>query len=366
MKILISMLHVVNHGGAAMVMLEFAEQFRREGHDVDMCTWWSGSPMSDYFLDCGVRRIQNLNNANPFDYDIVFFLHQNAPLHFKNVTKGQKEKTLILFFRLSHSSNIGVPAPIIDQLIMDKTLVNSEEVFQRMVNDFGLPLESIDVFNNASPPVFSKPIPKKISLLKKVLYVSNHQNQEVIAALKILRDQYGVKTFHIGEGGDKSIRVTPDVIEDADVVITMAKTAQYALLSRKPLYVYDYEWGGPGYMDEDNFDAASSYNFSGSYKPCNKSPSLIAKEIFEQYEPACDFVYSIPSQQLDPYRLEKVIEHIYKLYRDALPNDEKIKRLQDNYYLVKRERCYAEQFYKQYRKNRAAGNKLSKIRQVLN
>jgi len=360
------MLHVVNHGGAAMVMLEFAEQFRREGHDVDMCTWWSGSPMHDYFMQCGVRRLDNISHANPFDYDIVLFLHQNAPMHFKTIKKGQKEKTLILFLRLSHSSNVGVPAAVLDQLIMDKTLVNSEEVRLRMVNDYGLPAEAIDVFNNASPPVFAKPVPQSIPTLRKVLYVSNHQNPEIIAALKILRDQYGLQTLHIGEGGDKAIRVTPEVIANADVVITMAKTAQYALLSRKPLYVYDYHWGGPGYMNTNNFETASSHNFSGSYKPCKKLPKLIAKEIFAQYQLACEFVYSIPGQRLDAYRLEKVIEHIYKLHKDALPNDEKIKRLQSKHYLVKRERCYVEQFYTQYRKSRSTGNKLSTIRRVLN
>lgn len=91
------MLQVVNHGGAAMVMLELAEQFRSEGHEVDMCTWWSGSPMHDYFVACGVSRRENLIRVNPFDYDIVFFLHQNAPLHFPVIKRGAKEKTLILF-----------------------------------------------------------------------------------------------------------------------------------------------------------------------------------------------------------------------------------------------------------------------------
>lgn len=365
MKILISMLHVVNHGGAAMVMLEFAEQFRREGHDVDMCTWWSGSPMHDYFVQCGVKRLEDISKANPFDYDIVFFLHQNAPLHFKNIRPGEKDKTLIIFFRLSHSSNIGVPSAIVDDLVMDKTLVNSEEVRLRMLKDFGLNEDMLSVFNNASPPVFVKPIPKKIPPLKNVLYVSNHKTPEVIASLKVLRSQYGIQTLHIGEGGDQSIRVTPELIERADVVITMAKTAQYALLSRKPLYVYDYHWGGPGYLNEINFDVVSNYNFSGSFKSNKKTPHVIAQEIVRQYEVACTFAYSVPDEKLDPYRLEKAMNYIYELYEKATPNSQKIEGLKKSRYLVKRESCYVEQFYTQYRKSRSAGNKLSSIRRVL-
>ena len=365
MKILISMLHVVNHGGAAMVMLEFAEQFRNEGHQVDMCTWWSGSPMHDYFVECGVRRLENLQRVNPFDYDIVFFLHQNAPLHFPVIKRGSKEKTLILFFRLSHSSNIGVPAAIIDELIMEKTLVNSEEVRRRMVNEFGLPANKIEVFNNSSPATYELSAAQQRPDLSRVLYVSNHQTPEVIAALKILQKDYGVKTLHIGEGGDKQIRVTPDVIQSADVVITMAKTAQYALLSRKPLYIYDYHWGGPGYLSAENFQDASNHNFSGSYKPHKKTAKQIAKEIIESYRAAWIFSTSMESSSLDPYRLEKTLQRIYQLYEQAELNDKKLERLQKNHYLVKRERCYAEQFYTQYRKNRAASNKLSAIRKVL-
>ena len=365
MKILISMLHVVNHGGAAMVMLEFAEQFRNEGHQVDMCTWWSGAPMHDYFVECGVRRLENLQRVNPFDYDIVFFLHQNAPLHFPVVKQGSKEKTLILFLRLSHSSNIGVPAAMIDELIMDKTLVNSEEVRRRMINEFGLPANKMEVFNNASPATYERPAPHQCRDLSRVLYVSNHQTPEVISALKILQKDYGVKTLHVGEGGDKQIRVTPDIIQSADVVITMAKTAQYALLSKKPLFIYDYHWGGPGYLNAGNFQEASNHNFSGSYRPQKKSAQQIAKEIVELYAGAWKFAASLDSDSLIPYRLEKTVQRIYQLYDQAEPNEPKIERLQKNHYLVKRERCYAEQFYTQYRKNRFAGNKLSAIRKVL-
>jgi hypothetical protein len=365
MKVLISMLHVVNHGGAAMVMLEFAEQFRRDGHQVDMCTWWSGAPMHDYFTECGVKRLEDIGNVNPFDYDIVFFLHQNAPMHFKQISKGEKEKTLIIFFRLSHSSNIGVPSAIIDDLIGDKTFVNSEEVRLRMERDFGVPSKNIEVFNNASPPIFSKPIPSNKPKLKRVLYVSNHNNPEVVSALRLLRTKYRLSTLHIGEGGDKSMRVSPELIEEADVVITMAKTAQYALLSRKPLYVYDYHWGGPGYLNDDNYDAVSSYNFSGSFKPERKSPELIAEEIVSDYMDACDFTYDISNDLLNSYRLENTMSRIYKLHEQALSNSEKLKSLKENFFKVKRERCSVEQFYTQYRKSRAAGNKLSEIGRVL-
>jgi hypothetical protein len=364
-KILISMLHVVNHGGAAMVMLELAEQFRSEGHEVDICTWWSGSPMHDYFAEAGVRRLENLQRVNPFDYDIVFFLHQNAPLHFPVVKRGSKDKTLILFFRLSHSSNIGVPAAVLDQLIMDKTLVNSEEVRRRMIREFGLPPEKIDVFYNASPSAFEREAPTECPDLRRVLYVSNHQTTEVVGALEVLRKTYGIETLHVGEGGDKQVRATPDVVGSADVVITMAKTAQYALLSRKPLYVYDYHWGGPGYLNVDNFCDAADHNFSGSYSPRKKSSTQIAAEVVGQYKNAWSFVVSLEASALARYRLDHTLQRIYQLYEHAELNEQKIERLQRNHYLVKRERCYTEQFYIQYRKSRAAGNKLSAIRKVL-
>ncbi len=286
-------------------------------------------------------------------------------MHFPAITQGTKKKTLILFLRLSHSSNIGVPAAVLDELIMDKTFVNSEEVRLRMVNDFGLAPEKLEIFNNASPSTYEKLPPPQCPNLNRVLYVSNHCNAEIVTALKILRTQYGLKTLHIGEGGDKQIRVNPEIIASSDVVITMAKTAQYALLSRKPLFIYDYIWGGPGYLSAANFLQVSEYNFSGSYKPNILSAEQIAKDIIEQYRSAWSFAASLNEKTLSPYRLEKTLQRIYQLYEGAELNSEKIKRLQKSKFAIKRERCYVEQFYTQYRKSRSAGNQLSALRRAV-
>ena len=149
--------------------------------------------------------------------------------------------------------------------------------------------------------------------LRRVIYVSNHGNPEVVGAMRILRDRYGLRTTHYGMGGDQQVRMTASEISDANVVITMGKTAQFALLARIPVYVYDYTWGGPGYISQEGFEIAADHNFSGSYAPRRLSADEIADEIVTGFERASQFALDIPQATLDRFSLDRVVEKILSL-----------------------------------------------------
>ncbi len=361
MKILVSMFNVAGYGGAATVVLELAEEFIQRGHEVDLCAWWMANPMATHFKQAGVRRREDIHDTNPFDYDIVLFLHHSAPLHFSKCEPGGVERTLVLFFRLSHSSNIGVPSPILEDIIADKWFVNSEEVRLRLEKSFGVPTDKFVVFSNAMPSQFAKAARGELRPLKHVIYVSNHNNLEIRQALELLRNQYGIRTTHYGSFGDRQVRITPREILEADVVITMAKTAQYAIVSRTPVYVYDHRWGGPGYLNADNFQVAAAHNFSGSYDKNVRTPEAIANEIVSGYPCAGRFAMSMPQQILDSLSLEKTVQEIFDLVDSAGSNHARLERMKEATCLLNRERAYVESNRLHFRRERQAAKPTSEV-----
>ena len=54
--------------------------------------------------------------------------------------------------------------------------------------------------------------------------------------------------------------VTPELIQKYDVVLTIGKTVQYALLGNKVVYCYDH-FGGMGYLSLKNYEIARYHNF---------------------------------------------------------------------------------------------------------
>lgn len=349
MKALISLTIAAGYGGAPMVMLEIAEELRSRGYEVDICLWWGGKPMWQHFVDAGVRRIDNIRDANPFDYDIAMFLHHCAPLHFMEIKPGSRERTLVLFFRLSHSSSVGAPGVCLDDLIADRVLVNSIEVRDRMITEFGVSERDLYVFSNAAPSGFAKVRRTKPTSLRKVLYVSKYGNPEVIDALRILRDRHGLETAMYG--GTKGIheRITPEIIADADAVITMAKTAQFCLLAGVPIYVYDYDWGGPGYLSADNYDNVSANNFSGSGCPRLVDGETIAQEVISGHDSASRYMLAIPDDELVKYSLEPILNDILSMADTAMLNSERIAGMRQHEHLLNRERCRAQYAHMAFR-----------------
>src|SRR5690606_10041367 len=95
---------------------------------------------------------------------------------------------------------------------------------------------------------------------RKLAVVSNHVPAEVMAGISRLQDA-GVQVVIHGHGHDAR-RVSPALLADVDVVLTIGRTTQAALSQGIPVYCYD-RFGGPGYITTGNFERAAFYNFSG-------------------------------------------------------------------------------------------------------
>ncbi|OOR90211.1 hypothetical protein B0181_04875 [Moraxella caviae] len=181
-------------------------------------------------------------------------------------------------------------------------VANSEETKDKLL-EFTINEHDILVSNNAAPNYFMQTNTSKT--LNKILVVSNHVPPEIFQAAVLLQ-QKNIQVHFLGMDFGNSHRVTPQVISKYDAIITIGKTVQYAILSQKPVYVYDH-FGGCGYLSADNFEKARYYNFSGRgfYQ---KPAETIAKEIMQGFDQALDFMLSF--DDTNRFALDKFVNRI--------------------------------------------------------
>ena len=87
-------------------------------------------------------------------------------------------------------------------------------------------------------------------------------------------------------GENNNVEITPQILMQHDVIITIGKTVQYALALGIPIYNYDIHGGG-GYINLQNFEEAEFYNFSGRDNPRKLNSNEIAREILDHYKEIC-------------------------------------------------------------------------------
>ena len=210
-------------------------------------------------------------------------------------------------------------------------VANSEETKQKLL-EFLIPEDKILVSGNPAPDAFKQAHSQKT--LQKILVVSNHVPKEIFKAADILRKHHITIDF-LGIGNQNKERVTPNLINQYDVVITIGKTVQYGLLSQIPIYNYDH-FGGCGYLLSENFEKAQFYNFSG--RGFNqKTAEEIAEEIQNNFSLGQKF--SSEFNKYKDFTLSHFIEKLLKTVTSSSINKQESQLIKLSYPLEEKFSC---------------------------
>ncbi|MHA1539392.1 MAG: hypothetical protein ACTSXQ_02835 [Alphaproteobacteria bacterium] len=346
-KVLISTNHLYRYSGSEIIVLEVIEYFRRQGYAVDVFANYIERPFLEGIQALQANFIADPEAVFPFNYDVVWVQHHTAQLF--NYSESNAEETLFLFAHLSSFEPFESPGCIMEDILVDKVLLNSMETYHH-VKKLGLPEDKIQIFYNAAPQTFWRigEVEKEISPLKTVMLVSNHAPPELKEALTILRDEESLNVIYMGELGGDIKRLSAAHLQKIDTVITIGKTIQYAIAANRAPYCYDY-FGGPGYLTAENFDVAESRNFSGRCCRTKKTAAQIAEEIKNGYENACHFVEEKRKTLNERYHFDHMMGTLLVAQKPLLSNVEKACILQENQPLVRREKSMAQLIARLYK-----------------
>jgi hypothetical protein len=291
-RILITQSQLRNYSGSEVVTLELLEHFTELGWGVTILTHYLNHPMQSSIESCKPEVIltnsKEAEKLDPNNFDVVWIHHYTLTSSFLGELVNST-KPIIVFHHMSSVEPIELPI-FFDQerQIADHILYNSSEtmdlIHEQMNKKNADSIESI--FDNPSPDTFfenNQSYGNKKEL-KSIAIVSNHPPEEIFKAKEIIEATSDVSVDVYGRVGGKVERVEPKILKAYDAIISIGKTVQYSIASNTLVYCYD-RFGGPGYINETNYDLAHYHNFSGRGFE-TKSAEDIAEEIVASFKTA--------------------------------------------------------------------------------
>lgn len=317
-RILITQNQLINFAGSEIVTLEIAEYFSRHGAEVLVATNSLGNPMMEKINELrGVttyilpsEELDGILEDRPADF--AWIHHQLIPKSLFSTKSLAHTKYVFHHMSPYHPTEF----PIFSNLesdIADAVLFNSPET-EKATLEQGV-LKNIkglkDVFGNPAPDSFLRVGGERIregAIPTKIMIVSNHVVPELAEARDILQSK-GITVLTYGAQTSTYKLLAVDDFHDIDLVITIGKTVQYAILYGMPVYCYDH-FGGPGYITAGNYESSLNRNFSGRNGD-KKDAATIVDEILENYIESRDFFVNLGKDQIDRFRLSSRIDSLY-------------------------------------------------------
>ncbi len=249
------------------------------GWEVWIAALVMGHPMASEFAKHDFRIVDLLSQPpliGDARFDLVWVHH--APVFYELFMVQKIESSRVIFCSHSHFEPLeAVPAYM---KACDRLIANSVENRDHIIRELGLDEGQVVVFPNAAPSNYWGLVKEDHgTVLKRVAIISNHPPPEILEAT-VLLEKAGVNVTHVGAGGTQ-ILMSPELLLNFDVVITIGKTIPYCFALKVSVYCYDH-FGGPGWLNEDNLQLASRNNFSGRGFS-KKTAITIFKQIVEGY-----------------------------------------------------------------------------------
>jgi hypothetical protein len=283
-NILITNHHMKVFAGSELVTYDLALFFKQAGLNVSIATFITGDPIEGLCKQAGIDLINLISQPSCVagkDFDLVWGHHWPS--------WGYCINELEVRYRYLVCSSLSpfLPVEAIPSVaaFADKILFNSTENLNVARNN-PVPIffENSSIFpNSLSSQWFNKNTeyhtdPSR-QLTKKILVISNHIPKEIAGVEHYLNEQ-GFTVSYIGKEYEQTL-VSPETFKGIRAVITIGHSVQKAIASRISVYCYDH-FGGPGWINKSNFDAAQEYNFSGRCSNKKLNSKEIAAEILHE------------------------------------------------------------------------------------
>lgn len=320
-NVLLTTHHLVNFAGSELSAFDLACEFRRNGLDVTVATFFYDLPMKALFEREGIPVVNVLHeDLVRMDYDLVWAQH--APVLYACLFAKQIRARQILASSLSPYEPL--EAPPVFHSALGLCLANSCETRDSLV-ELGVDASRLHVFLNSVTDDFFDAWQAAAPMgLKKLAIVSNHVPSEVLEASEHLR-RAGVEVDHIGAEG-RATYVDVNLLKPYDAILTIGRTVQYGLAMGRPVYCYD-RFGGPGWIRPENLKRAEYYNFSGRCCHRKLSAEALADELLGEFAIAREGSDLLHQTARMRYSLVKNVGEVLAKLSSSLPVDlESLKR----------------------------------------
>jgi len=313
---------------------ELAQYLRKQGCQVTLFAWMCSSPMSDILQENGFRVLtpesEESSALSLSDFDIIWVQHETLPVQLLKefVDNTAKSDPLMIFSHLSPYREVYIEHPYtfdLEAKLADVIVFNAPNTRDAQKSEFRS-YERMMLYPNPAPLDFVASKHMQSSEMHKILVVSNHPPKELQEAMSLLSARgYQVDMLIDAIGSEKPAITSAELLDHYDCVISIGKTVQYCLVQGIPVFLYD-RFGGPGYLNESNYELAEYYNFSGRSKPDGyslheamrnavsnrRTPEELVSAIEDGYSAAVEFQTSHRNDFVACYSISNAFEAVYE------------------------------------------------------
>lgn len=302
-SVLMTVQWLCGYSGSELHCLAMAEEFIKRGYTVTIAVFKYAYPISKRFEDLGATICSAYEKLPEDHYDILFTIHYpvvNYVVSHNRVTFDRVATCILSAFHpLEHFPGFAEDADIY-------SFVSREAMEHRV--DCGLKLDRKKAFlfvNYADDSYFEAYSPKEKTSLKKIAVVSNHVCPECLS-LKELAEEQNIEVEYLGLEFC-SVSITPELLKEYDLVITIGKTVQFCMAAGVPVYCYDL-YGGCGYITSQNFERNRDYNFSGRGYEIKRTGEELFADILNHYADSVEQLEWLHHQAEEQFSLSRLFD----------------------------------------------------------
>lgn len=305
--VLITNLYLQKYTGSELHAIDMANEFKKHGYDVTIAVFSKSYPLLSLCDDFNVVELSNpcLDNTQ---YDILFIQHYPT-LDYLKTHYHIQYKYLIISKLSSFNGFETLPSLYHDANLISVVSKECQDSISKLTNHTFL-------FKNSVSDNFFTLQKRNSYTLNNIAIISNHVPNELYELSNLLKDNYNVQ--FIGAGNAPTL-VTPKILSQYDLVITIGRTVQQCFASNIPVYVYDH-FGGPGYITRKNIQRAQDFNFSGRGFE-QKSTIVLCNEIINQYNSNLNQIQYLHDYAQDNFSLSKTFNSMLEKATQNETND---------------------------------------------
>lgn len=301
-----------NFTGSELVVLSQINYFLEKGWDVDVFTLEYDQPLKE-IVDKRVNVI-TLDNVDRIkkNYDLII-ARQYPTLDYVLFTLKVQAKR-IYYEAVSYMLPIDAYPVYYKHLTMIGAV--STNIIDQM-KKYGYDMSNVyRMLNYASKEFFDVDY-KCNNEIKKIAVVSNHVPKELEQFKEYTEKISNIKVDIYGEHHMYKL-ITPEVLKEYDVVISIAKTVFYALAMGIPCYTYDEDFT-EGYITLDNYKENLMHNFAHGLGDNKKNAKKIYEDITDNYSSVIKQSTKLKEYAKNDFYFDTVMD---KLYDEIMKREE--------------------------------------------
>src|SRR3990167_10090360 len=243
-NLLITQSQIKNYSGSEITTLELAEYFSSKNANITILTNYAAPPILEDFnkfpkVKIVLTKTKEAEKLTADNFDLIWVHHQLLTENLINqLAEIKATKPLVVFYHMSMIAPLEFPIIYHAENVMaDLVMFNSPETSNKIKGHGAIfDLVPTVIFPNPAPQNFhsslkNKNVDRQIKFPKKIAVISNHPPKEVVETGELLRNK-GIRVDFIGRTKDSEPkRITPEIINKYDAVITIGKTVQYCIAS---------------------------------------------------------------------------------------------------------------------------------------